>query len=163
MKKFVCLALVLVGFAPISAGQDIPKELWGKWTIRRELPTRAISCWGDADAKKIVGTHIEYSARAFRWKEVVVKGSTARTRLVTAEQFRTENSSPSSNGSQVDFTQLGITAKQAEEISIQHPPANISGATVETPGDNVLVKDSDTIIFSVCNTYFEAKRVRDHK
>ena len=70
---------------------------------------------------------------------------------------------PVQNGSQVSFHQLGIAAKSAREISIHHAPANISGATVEIPGDSVLVKDSDTIVFSVCNIYFEAKRVHDSK
>jgi len=83
--------------------------------------------------------------------------------MVIADQFSNENSSPSSNGSHVSFQQLGIVAKQAREIAIRHEPASISGATVEIPGDSVLVKDSETIIFSVCNIYFEAKRVHENK
>ena len=43
---------ILVG-APVGASaQDVPKEIWGKWTIRRIVPTRTISCWGDPEAKK---------------------------------------------------------------------------------------------------------------
>jgi hypothetical protein len=45
------------------------------------------------------------------------------------------------------------------QISIEHPPASITGGTVEIPGDVALVKDQNTIIFSACNVYFEAKRV----
>lgn len=82
---------------------------------------------------------------------------------MTADKFRDENSSPSSSGSQVDFRQLGIVAKQATEISIRHEAAKVSGATTEIPGDNVLVKDANTIIFSVCNLYFEAKRTHEIK
>jgi hypothetical protein len=83
--------------------------------------------------------------------------------MVTADQFSLENSSPSSNGSQVSFHQLGIVAAKALEISIHHEPANITKATVEIPGDSVLVKNSNTIIFSVCNTYFEATRIHDNR
>jgi hypothetical protein len=143
--------------------QTIPRTIWGKWIVQRELPTKTISCWGDADATKIIGTQIEYSDKDFRWSRVTTSNPTAKTRTVTADQFRDENSSPSSHGSQISFHQLGIVAKQATEISIHHQPANITGATIEIPGDSVLVKDSNTIIFSVCNIYFEAKRVRDNK
>jgi len=157
------LALSTLLLAAGCAAQSIPKEIWGKWIIRRELPTTTISCWGEADARKIIGTQIEYSDKIFLWNGIATNNPRAEARIVTADQFRKENSSPSSNGSQVSFHQLGIVAKQATEISIQHEPANITGATVEIPGDSVLVKDSNTIIFSVCNIYFEAKRVHDNR
>jgi hypothetical protein len=145
----------------ISSGcvaQNIPGVIWGQWIVRRELPSRTVSCWGEADAKTIIGTQIEYSDKVFRWNGVVTNNLTNETKTVTADQFSHENSSPSSNGSQVSFHQPGIGAKSAREISIHHEPANISGATVEIAGDSVLVEDSDTIVFSVCNIYFEAKR-----
>ena len=62
------------------------------------------------------------------------------------------------NDSQVTFRQLGIKAPTAMEIEIRHPEAHITGATIEIPGDVILVKNKNTIIFSVCNLYFEAKR-----
>jgi hypothetical protein len=141
----------------------MPQEIWGTWIVRRELPTRTISCWGESDAKKIIGSQIEYSEKVFRWNKLTVKNPTVETRTVTAEQFRQANSSPSSNGSQVNFRQLGIVAKQITEISIDHEPANLSRATTEIPGDDVLVKDPNTIIFSVCSVYFEAKKTHASK
>jgi hypothetical protein len=163
MKKAIQL---IAGVLLITSGclaQNIPSTIWGKWIVQRELPTRTISCWGEEDAKKIIGTQIEYSDKVFRWKGIATSNPTAEERTWTADKFRDENSSPSSSGSQVSFQQLGIVAKQATEISIHHEPANITGATIEIPGDSVLVKDANTIIFSVCNTYFEAKRIRDNR
>jgi hypothetical protein len=157
----ILVAALLVTAA--ASAQSIPKEIWGKWTVQRELPTRTISCWGDADAKKLIGTQIEYSDKVFRWERTTTPNPVAEVKMVSAEQFRAQNSSPSSNGSQIDFRQLGIGAPAAMEISIQHKPANITGATVEIPGDDVLVKNADTIVFSVCSLYFEAKRSRDRK
>ena len=157
---------LIAGVLLITSGclaQSIPSRIWGKWIVKRELPTRAISCWGEEDAKKVIGTQIEYSDKVFRWKDVATRNPTAEERTVTADKFRDENSSPSSNGSQVSFQQLGIVAKQATEISIHHDPANITGATIEIPGDSVLLKDSNTLIFSVCNIYFEAKRIHDNR
>lgn len=154
------IAVILLGVSACVA-QAIPNTIWGRWRVQRELPTWTISCWGDTDAKKIIGTQIEYSSKIFRWNGIVANDPRAEVRIVTADQFSSENSSPSSNGSQVSFRQLGIVAKKTTQVSIQHEPANITGATVEIPGDSVLVKDSNTIVFSVCNLYFEAKRVRD--
>jgi hypothetical protein len=156
------LALALYNVM-IAQAQSIPKEIWGTWIIQRELSTKTISCWGEEDAKKIIGTQIEYSEKIFRWDKLTTSSPRTKIKIVTADQFSTENSSPSSNGSQVDFHQLGLVARKAMEISIDHEPANISGATVEIPGDELLVKDANTIVFSVCNLYFEAKRVHNKK
>jgi len=95
----------------------------------------------------------------FRWKNFVTSHAVAEIRMISAEQFHDDNSGQGSNSSQITFNQLGIQAKQAMQVSIHHPPAKITGATIEIPGDEVLVKDKDTIVFSACNVYFEAKRV----
>ena len=52
----------------------------------------------------------------------------------------------------VSYTHLDVYKRQG------HEPANITGATIEIPGDDVLIKDKNTIIFSVCNVYYEARR-----
>ncbi|MFZ3342636.1 MAG: hypothetical protein WA213_17260 [Terriglobales bacterium] len=137
----------------------MPQELVGKWVIQRELPTKTISCWGEEDAKAIIGSEIEYTPDSFRWKSTVVKHPAIEVRVVSAEQFERENSSPSVNDSQVSFRQLGINASDAKQVSITHQPAEITKATTEIPGDEVLLKNRDTIVFSVCNLYFEAKRL----
>lgn len=142
------------------AAQNIPQELVGKWGIQRELPTRTISCWGEKEAKAIIGTEIEYTADSFRWKHIVTEHPTVAVAVVSAEQFERENSSPSANGSQISFRQLGINAPEMKQVSINHAPAAIAGATTEIPGDVVLLKNRNAIVFSVCNVYFEAKRLR---
>jgi hypothetical protein len=140
-------------------GQTIPEQIWGKWVVARQIPTTTISCWGAAEAKTLLGTEIEYSAEVFRWKDVVTTHPVAEARIVSAEQFHDDNSGKGSNSSQITFRQLGIKAKQAMIISIRHPQAEITGGTIEIPGDEVLVKNKGTIVFAACNLYFEAKRV----
>ena len=140
-------------------GQTIPEQIWGKWIVTRQIPTTTISCWGAAEAKTLLGTEIEYSAEVFRWKDVVTTHPVAEAKIVSAEQFHDDNSGKGSNSSQITFRQLGIKAKQAMIISIHHPPAEITGGTIEIPGDEVLVKNKGTIVFTACNVYFEAKRV----
>jgi hypothetical protein len=62
------------------------------------------------------------------------------------------------NGSQVSFRQLGMKVLETKQVSINHAPAKITGATTEIPGDDVLLKNRNAIVFSVCNVYFEAKK-----
>ncbi len=149
----------LIFLTSTVAAQNIPQELVGKWVIQRELPTRTISCWGEKEAKAIIGTEITYTTDSLQWKHLVVKHPAVEVAIVTAEQFQTDNSSPSANGSQVSFRQLGIRTPKAKQVTINHPPADITGATTEIPGDVVLLKNHDTIVLSVCNVYFEAKRL----
>jgi hypothetical protein len=161
-EAFGFVAAILVGAAVSMSAQDTPKEIWGKWTIRRIRPTRTISCWGYPEAKKMLGTEIEYSAQSFRWKDVVIKNPIVEAKIVSANQYHDENSGRGTDSSQIDFAQLGIKATSARRITIEHPPANITSATTEIPGDDVLVKNPTTIIVSACNIYFEAKRTSIH-
>jgi hypothetical protein len=159
MKRAFCLTFVLLAIGTTCAAQGPPKRIWGKWRIRREVPTSTISCWGEREVRAIIGTEIEYTAESFRWKNVITRHPSTEVANVSAEQFHAENSGQGVNSSQITLQQLGIKAAEATQITIKHPEANVTGATTEIPGDVVLLKDGNTIIFSVCNVYFEAERV----
>jgi hypothetical protein len=73
----------------------------------------------------------------------VVNHPAVQVAIVSAEQFETDNSSPSANGSQVSFRQLGIRTPTVKQVTINHPPAELTGATTEIPGDVVLRKGHD--------------------
>lgn len=158
MKRILYLMVMFFALLKSTPAQTIPKELWGKWIVRREVPTTTISCWGQEEAKTLIGTQIEYSVNFFRWRRLVTNNPTARITTVSADQFHNENSGMGTNSSQVTFRQLGIKADKATQVVIQHPAANITSATTEIPGDSVLIKDANTIIFAVCSLYFEAER-----
>lgn len=160
--RYLVGALVLLA-ASVAAAQTIPRELVGKWTIRRVIPTRTISCWAGIEAKGIIGSEVEYTPHSFRWNRVIVRHPRVEVRSVSAEQFERENSSPSANGSQVSFRQLGIAVPETKQINIDHEPAQITRATAEIPGDLVWIKSRNTIVLSVCNVYFEAKRLPAQK
>src|SRR5271169_60978 len=126
MRYLFCSLILLAG--GLLAAQQMPQELVEKWVIQRELPTKTISCWGEEDARAIVGSEIEYTPDSFRWKNTVVKHPAVEERIVSAEGFERENSSPSVNGSQVSFRELGINAADAKRVSISHQPADITKA-----------------------------------
>jgi hypothetical protein len=155
-KQLIGSAL-LIGLAASLMAQEIPRRLRGTWIVKHEIPTRTICCWGEAEAHRLIGTEIEYTADSFRWKNTITRHPTVQVVNLSAEQFHDENSG-GANDSQVDFRQLGIRAPQATQITLGHEPAELTGATTEIPGDVVLIKGPNTIVFSVCNVYFEAQR-----
>lgn len=114
-----------------------------------------ISRWGEREAKKLIGTEIEYTADSFRWEDNLISHPIFKVTVTKAQEFQEEYSG---SGSFVDFGVLGIRVPQVTMVQIEHPPADITGDTIEIPGDEVLIKDPNTIIFSVCNVYFEGKR-----
>ena len=151
--------MVLVGVVMPVAAQDVPSSLRGKWVVKRELPTFSISCWGELEAKKFIGTEIEFTANSFRWNNTTTAHPKVTIEVLSAQQFHDENSGQGAESSQVSFRQLGIRAAQVTKITLDHPPANITGGTIEIPGDTVLLKDKNSIIITVCNAYFEAQRI----
>jgi len=159
IKIVFCFVIGLLNTAMIASAQTVPKEVWGKWMVRREVPTTTISCWGETEARKIIGTKLEYSEKIFRWSSIITNDPVAESKIVTAQQFHDENSGGSVNSSQVDFQQLGIKQARTTEIKIHHTDAHVSATTNEIPGDDILVKDTNTIVFSICGIFFEAKRV----
>jgi hypothetical protein len=155
------MSRVLIAFAlffnssSCIAAQNIPVELIGKWRVHRILPTETVSCWEDKEARALIGTEIEYTVDSFRWKDKSIPHPNVEIAVVTADEFQKEYSG---SGSFVDFHRLGIRTSQATKVQIGHPPADITGGSIEIPGDQVLIKDRSTIVFSVCNVYFEGKR-----
>lgn len=140
--------------APQKLVNPIPRMLWGKWIIRRVLPSQTISCWDQKQAEALINTEIEYGPESLRWKNITSDNQGSETTLVMAKQFAQDNSG---SGSTVSFEQLGITARAVQQIAIQHPDVSAAGGS-EMPGETVLLKNTDTIIFSLCNIYFEAAR-----
>ncbi|MBV8212447.1 MAG: DUF1311 domain-containing protein [Verrucomicrobia bacterium] len=142
-----------------TPGGKIPQELLGKWTIRKVLPTDTTTCLDSKQAQTFIGTEIEYRADSFRWKTTTVRSSGSSTNLIGAQEFAQDNSGSRSH---VDFTQLGIVASAVEQITINHPDVKIAelsqSGSATVPGESVLVEGPNTIIFDMCNTYFEARR-----
>jgi hypothetical protein len=54
-----------LGLVGTTQAQFIPKELWGKWIVRREVPTTTLSCWSEHEAKTLIGTDAEFVFTTF--------------------------------------------------------------------------------------------------
>jgi len=154
--------VALISAVTLALAQQIPQELRGRWVVERILPTSTVSCWDATQARAMIGTEIEYTADSLGWNKVRSPRVTAQVRFLTADEFHNEYSGGGANDSQVTF-ELGIRASKLERIKVDHPPASITGATTEIPGDEVFVKSPNTIVFSVCNVYFEARRAHPRR
>ena len=166
MTKFVIRVLLfLVAWVFMLQSQEsttvraIPGQLAGRWVVKRMLPTNTISCWSQKEADSFIGTELQYSRDQFRWKNVVVKNPQTEISVLSAEEFHARFSGGNANSSQVNLKELGPSQERVTMIKIFHPPANITGGTIEIPGDQVFLKDPITIIVTACNVYFEAKKV----
>lgn len=158
-RVLLAIALFFNAIAFVAAAQDIPQALRGKWRVRRILPVNTVSCWDEKEARGLIGTEIEYTADSFRWKDNFISHPSVNIAIVTADEFRDEFT-----GSYfADFRSLGIRAPQATQIQIGHPAANITGGSIEIPGDEVFINGRNTIVFSVCGVYFEGKRESVHR
>jgi uncharacterized protein len=142
-----------------TPSSKIPQELLGKWIVRKVVATDTVGCLDSKQAQALLGAEIEYRADSFRWKTTNVQSSGSSANLIGAQEFAQGNSG---SGSHVDFNQLGIAASAVEQITINHPDVKIAelsqSGSAAVPGESVLVEGPNTIIFDVCNTYFEARR-----
>jgi hypothetical protein len=162
-RIFPYLLITIAALPTSSTAQSIPKDIWGTWVIRRQLQTTTVACWGSEEAKKLLGTQLEYSEKLFRWNHTTVNDPTAEARTITGQEFEDENSGLGVRSTPITLQQLGIKQDHVSEVMIQHSPAHIWPETSEIPGDDVLLKPPDTIVFPVCNIYFEARRVTENK
>src|SRR5258707_13751788 len=90
MRRLIACFVVVSLSAATARAPKVPTEIWGTWKIVRTLPTITISCWGDKEAKSIIGTEIEYTPTSFRWKRITIRDPKVTERVVSAEQYHDE-------------------------------------------------------------------------
>jgi hypothetical protein len=166
LVKASCLLLCVLGLLQgdkAERKQSMPEAIVGTWIVSREIPTRTISCWGKEEARKLIRTELQYSDKIFRWDKTTIENPVVEVRTVTAQEFHDENSGAGPHGAEISLPELGINSDSVTEVAIKHSPGHQFTETIEIPGDDVVVKDPSTILFSVCNVYFEAKRAHKSK
>jgi Lysozyme inhibitor LprI len=144
-----------------KAGEPIPAEIVGRWVVSKVLPTQTIACWDEKQAQALVGTGLEYKPDSLRWKTTTVRNLGVTATLLEAQQFAEDHSG---SGSTVTFAMLEINAAKVKQIAIEHADVTIqdgsAGGSMEMPGDLVMLNGPDSLVFSVCNVWFKAGRVR---
>ncbi|WP_447881207.1 hypothetical protein [Serratia fonticola] len=163
-KRIVPLAALLVlslptAWAAQNAPAPIPSALIGNWSVIKIIPTQTVGCWDEKQAQQLVGNSINYKADGFTWHDQQLSNQGATTTTVEAQEFVEDNSG---DNWYVDFPILGISTPSVLRVIIQHQDVTVPGITDQgtegVPGDNVLVKDRNTLLFSQCGVWFEAQR-----
>jgi hypothetical protein len=143
---------------------EVPAALIGQWSITRELPTTAITCWDSREARYLWGKHFQIEPQFMVWGQTQVRIQSVRETTFDDESFLRAYSG---SGGSVRFGYLGVTSPTAQVVEIQHPDIKWKDPRgqdhYEIPGDWALLKGPNTIVVSVCNVYYEAKRVRSVK
>ena len=149
-----CAMMIAPGL--LGAAEPLPPELTGSWRILRILPTRNVTCWDEKQARTVLGTTLSYSPSVMLWRSREFRLQGIDTRELTADEFLQETG----HGQYyADFAQLGIHRKSVTEVTLKHKDADITGSSVEMPGDNVLLAGRNRIIVSACNVCYEAVRI----
>lgn len=149
-----------------SASQSkapIPSLLLGRWRVTKTLPTQAVVCWDRQQIDSVLNTQISYQPDGFSWNNQQRRSLGVVSSTVEEQEFVEDNSDADSETPAVDFAMLGIIAPAVERIAIMHTAKDSASNTPdddEFPGATVLIKNPDTLIFSMCNQYFEAQRQR---
>jgi hypothetical protein len=142
-------------------GTPVPQELLGRWTVRRYFPIDGVTCWDDRQAKAVVGTVLEYRSDGFSWNGKTMRSLGTTTSTIKAQTFAEDNAGGSGGGA-VSFAKLGIVAPAVTQIDIRHPDAMVynkgSDCCSSVPGETMLKKSPDTLIFSLCGIFYEAVR-----
>ncbi|WP_431222090.1 hypothetical protein ACQ86O_17010 [Serratia sp. L9] len=162
-KRIVPLTVLLALSLPVAwaapAPAPIPSELLGNWSITQIIPTQTVGCWDEKQAQQLIGNNISYKAGSFTWNNQTLRNLGVTSSTVEAQEFVEDNSG---ENSYVDFPVLGISTPSVQRVIIQHQEVSVPGITDQgsegIPGDNVLVKDPDTLILSQCGVWFEAQR-----
>src|SRR5258708_8283423 len=122
MRRLIACFVVVSLSAATARAPKVPTEIWGTWKIVRTLPTRTISCWGDKEAKSIIGTEIEYTPTSFRWKRFTIRDPKVTERVVSPEQYPAENSGQGSNRPYLPLPHLRTPLPEPVLISLHPPP-----------------------------------------
>jgi hypothetical protein len=145
---------------PSKTLAQVPTALIGRWSITRELPTTAITCWDGRDARYLLGKHFQIGPDVLIWGQTQVPVQSVRETTFDDESFLTAYSG---SGGSVRFRYLGIARPTAQVVEIHHPDRKWTDPGgqdhYEIPGDWALLKAPNTIVVSVCNVYYEARRL----
>jgi hypothetical protein len=161
----LCVAATALGIGDETAPQSktipqVPTTLIGRWSITRELPTPAITCWDSREARHLLGKHFQIESGILMWGQTQVPIQSVRETTFDDESFLRAYSG---SGGSVRFQYLGVTSPTAQVIEIHHPDIKWKDPSgqdhYEIPGDWALLKAPNTIVVSVCNVYYEARRL----
>jgi hypothetical protein len=172
LRRFIALPFLLLSVAATALGigdetapqsktlPQVPAALIGNWSVVRRLPTFGITCWSSQDARFLLGKRFELKSESLLWQHNRVPTQSVRITTFDDESFFKANSG---SGGGEHLRELGVSSPTVQVVEIQHPDIKWKDPSgqdhYEIPGDWALLKAPNTIVVSVCNVYYEARRL----
>ncbi len=135
---------VLAG--PNMAWAQMPKELGGCWQTTRVLQTSNVQSLTPAAARAFLGRKLKFSPSLARSGDAVLQLPQYYVRQVKAADF--------ADAFAIPLKDIGITENSALEVDIYREKNQLT----EFPGNLVLLKNKQSILWNWRGVFFEAKR-----
>jgi TonB family protein len=143
----------------VQNSTTVPEDLQGTWVVKRYIPLyTGVGCFGEEEINSLVGTVIEYKANSIHWNDRTLPVSRVESANLSAEQFVHSQEPTGSYGGVVTFRDFGIQADAVHKITIEHPEVDLGWGDTSFPGDNGLLKTPTTLLYTVCNVWFEVEK-----
>jgi len=140
------LVAVLALFAIPIAQAQLPKDLAGCWLTTQILRTANVQTMGPAEAHSFIGRKLIFSASTARSGSTVLRSPEYYVRQVKGSDF--------ADAFQIRLEDIGIPTDSATEVDIYREKSQLT----EFPGNLLLLKDKETLVWNWRGTFFEAKR-----
>jgi hypothetical protein len=137
--------MLALAFAPLLTAQISARSIYGRWKIKRIIPTSNIQTSVD-DAKKYLGMEIVYSADEFKFDGEAAAHPKYKTGNMSAATFYEEY--------RAQLKELGVTHGAVSTVEVQ----DSKGEAVLNPGALVFVRSVNTIVTVWDGIYFEVMR-----
>ena len=144
-------AAILVGALMAFAGwskacAQMPKELAGCWQTTRALQTSNPQSLSPAEARAFLGRKLRFTPSLARSGDAVLKAPQYYVRQVKASDF--------ADAFTITLKDIGISGDSAVEVDIYREKNQLT----EFPGNLVLLKNKQSILWNWRGVFFEAKR-----
>jgi hypothetical protein len=135
--------LFMLAVTPAAFAQ-MPKELGGCWQTTKALQTSNVQSLSQAEARAFLGRKLIFSPTLARSGDTALQSPQYYVRQVADAEF--------ADAFRITLRDIGITGKSAVEIDIYREKNQLS----EFPGNLVLLKDKQSIIWNWRGVFFEA-------
>ncbi len=145
LVPILAAVLAVLAIAPAALAQ-MPKELGGCWQTTKALQTSNVRSLTPVEANTFLGRKLLFSPALARSGGTSLQSPQYYVRKVAAADF--------ADAFGIAFRDIGILEKSAVEIDIYREKNQLT----EFPGNLVLIKNSQSILWNWRGVFFEASR-----
>jgi hypothetical protein len=146
MRGYFATLLVVVWLSLSFSALETPNQLWGCWTVRRDLGVPNISGLSQKRINRIIGTRIYYSQECARSGSTLLKSPEYQTSTLSEREFFQYANAPLEKLGIKGTTVTMVELKGADKLRTR-----FVGSTVFLVGDNPVV-ETEGVFFELEKT-----------